>query len=277
MNETGRGGIRREFFRRAALGFPWGALLVHVIFVVSGAFAYPRPEGTAVPVVTAAMAEAFGNPVTAALVQLIWSGLFGAALATARIPFLLERRLLLWSSLHFLATAAVFTLAGWQCRWFPYRSTWLCLSGLLLLCYILRWSIRFLEWQSDVRALRKSAGLDAREPPWKTLAPYLLLAAAVELLLPPGLMLVDAVDVPVLTGMFYPFLILPLFSFISACSLGTRLPRWWLAYPAVCMVLTLPCIALIYNSTALFQAWMTGIPALAGGLLGALLRKAKKS
>ena len=184
--------------------------------------------------------------------------------------------MLLWSGVHFLGTAAVFSLAGWQCRWFPYLDTWLCLLGLLLLCYVLRWTVRFLEWQADVRAIRKSSGLDTAEPPWKTLAPCLLLAAGVELLLPPALCLVDAVDVPVLTGIFYPFLILPLFCFVSAYSLGTRLRRWWLAYVPVCMLLTLPCIVLIYNPSALFQIWVTGIPALAGGLLGTVVRKLKK-
>ncbi len=155
MSETGD--ARREFFRRAAAGFPWGALGVQMLFIAGSAFAYPQPEGTAVPLVTAAMAEAFGNPVTAALAQIFWSGLLGMALNTMEIPFLLERRTLPWSVIHFLATAAMFSLAGWRCRWFPYRETWLCLLGLLLLCYVLRWGIRFLEWQVDVRAIRRSS------------------------------------------------------------------------------------------------------------------------
>jgi len=274
MSDTGD--VRREFFRRAALGFPWGGLGICLAFLAGGAFYYPQPEGAAVPLVTTAMAEAFGNPVSAALAQIFWSGLLGIALNTMEIPFLLERNTLLWSAVHFLATAAAFSLAGWRCRWFPYFETWLCLLGLLLLCYVLRWSVRFLGWQADVRAMRKSAGLDAPEPPGKTLAPYLLLMAAVELLLPPGLRLADAPDVPVLTGLFYPFLILPLFCFFSACPLGIRLRRWWLAYPPACMVLTLPCVFLLYNDTALFQAWVAGTAALLGGLLGLVLRKIKK-
>ena len=268
--------VRREFLRRAEQGFPWGVVLIYLVFVLGNAFSIPRPEGGSLLVVSQAMAEAYGSPVRAALVQFFWSGFLGAALNTMEVPFLLERRTLLWSGAHFLGTAAVFSLAGWRCRWFPIWESWLCLLGLLLLLYVLKWSVRFLEWQSDVWAIRKSSGLDTAEPPWKALLPYLLLAAAVELLLPPGLALVDAVDVPVLTGLFYPFLILPLFCFFSAWSLGGRLRLWWLIYPAACTVLTLPCIALVYNSSALFQFWMTGIPGLAGGLLGAALRKLKK-
>lgn len=274
MSETVN--IRGEFLRRAREGFPWGVALVYLVFLFGGMFVIPAPKDNALPMVTAAMAEAYGNPVTAALAQFFWSGLLGAALWTAEVPFLLERRTLLWSGAHFLGTAAVFSLAGWRCRWFPIRESWLCLLGLLLLVYVLRWSVRFIEWQADIRAIQKSSGLDAAEPPWKTLAPYLLLAAAVELLLPPALMLVDARDFPVLTGVFYPFLILPLFCFFSACPLGQRLRRWWLVYPPFCMALTLPCIALVYNSTALFHLWMVGIPALAGGLLGTVLGRLKK-
>lgn len=268
--------VRREFLRRAKRDFPWGIVLVYLVFVLGNAFAIPRPEGGTLLVVSEAMAEAYGSPVRAALAQLFWSGLLGAALGTAEVPFLLERGTLLWSGAHFLATAAVFSLAGWRCRWFPYVETWLCLLGLLLLLYVLKWSVRFLEWQADIWAIRKSSGLDAAEPPWRTLAPYLLLAAAVELLLPPGLALVDAVDFPVLTGIFYPYLILPLFCFFSACPLGTRLRRWWLVYPAACGALTLPCVFLLYNYTALFQAWAAGIAALTGGLLGTVLGRLKK-
>ena len=110
--------------------------------------------------------EAYGSPVAAALAQFFWSGLLGAALNTMEVPFLLERRTLLWSGAHFLGTAAVFSLAGWRCRWFPIRESWLCLLGLLLLLYVLKWSVRFLEWQSDVWAIRKSSGLEGADPPF---------------------------------------------------------------------------------------------------------------
>ena len=264
----------RELFRRAKAGFPWGVAAVYLVFLFGGMFVISAPKSNALPMVTEAMAKAYGNPVTAALVQFFWSGLLGAVLSTIEVPFLLERRTLLWSAVHFLATAAVYSLAGWRCRWFPYVETWLYLLGLLLLLYVLRWSVRFLEWQADVWAIRKSSGLDTAEPPWKTLAPYLILAAAVELLLPPALMLVDAVDVPVLTGMFYPFLILPLFCFFSACSLGRRKPwRQSLGYAALCAVLPVADVFGLYNFTAIFQVGVAGVAALTGGLLGRVLWK----
>ena len=103
---TERGEISRELVRRAAIGFPLGVAAVYLIFLLGGLFAFPVPEGTAVSVVTAAMAEHWGNPVTAALMQFCWSGLLGAVLETAEIPFRLERRTALWSVAHYMLTAA---------------------------------------------------------------------------------------------------------------------------------------------------------------------------
>lgn len=266
--------IFRELARRAAIGFPRGVALVYLVFLLGGLFAFPAPE-SGVSVVTATMAEHWGNPVTAALVQVVWSGLLGAVLETAEVPFHLERRTALWSGVHFLLTATVFSLAGWQCRWFPYQETWLCLLGLLLLCYLLMWAVRYVGWQQDVRAIRKGVGLqeEPERPVWQRALPYGLLAAGVELLLPWLLQLVDARDVPVLTGIFYPFLILPLFCFFSGLPLAKRCRLLWLSYPVLCGVLTLPCVFLLYNSSALFQAWVAAISALAGGILGVFLRK----
>ena len=274
---TERREIFRELARRAAVGFPRGVALVYLVFLLGSLFAFPAPE-SGVPVVTAAMAERWGNPVTAALVQVVWSGLLGAVLETAEVPFRLERRTALWSGVHFLLTAAVFSLAGQQCRWFPYRETWLCLLGLLLLCYLLMWAVRYLGWRQDVRAIRKGVGLQEKpeQPPLRRALPYTVLAAAVELFLPWLLRIVDARDVPVLTGIFYPFLILPLFCFFSGWSLAKRCRRLWLAYPVLCGILTLPCVFLLYNSSALFHVWVAAIAALAGGLLGTLWKKSRK-
>ena len=274
---TERREIARELARRAAIGFPWGVALVYLVFLLGSLLAFPAPE-SGVPVVTAAMTEKWGNPVTAALVQFLWSGLLGAVLETAEVPFRLERRTALWSGVHFLLTAAVFSLAGWQCRWFPYRETWLCLLGLLLLCYLLMWAVRYVGWRQDIRAIRKGVGLpeEPESPGWQKAVPYALLAAAVELLLPWLLRLVDARDVPVLTGIFYPLLILPLFCFFSGVSLAKRCRLLWLGYPVLCGVLTLPCVFLLYNSRALFQVGVAAIAALAGGAIGALREKNRK-
>ena len=112
--------------------------------------------------------------------------------------------------------------------------------------------------------------------PGRRMVPYLLLTAAVELCLPWLLRAVDARDVPVLTGLFYPFLILPLSAFLSAHAAGRRCPwPWVLLYAVLCGLLTVPNVFLLYNYTALFHFWTAGIAALLGGLLGCLRRKIK--
>lgn len=114
--------------------------------------------------------------------------------------------------------------------------------------------------------------------PGRRMVPYLLLTAAVELCLPWLLRAVDARDVPVLTGLFYPFLILPLSTFLSAHAAGRRCPcpwPWVLLYAVLCGLLTVPNVFLLYNYTALFHFWTAAIAALLGGLLGCLRRKIK--
>ena len=44
---TERGEISRELVRRAAIGFPFGAALVYLVFLLGGLFGFPAPEGTA--------------------------------------------------------------------------------------------------------------------------------------------------------------------------------------------------------------------------------------
>lgn len=306
--------FRRELIRRWAIGFPWGAAGVYLIFLLGNLFTIPAPANGMIWVVSDTLSSRWGSPVTAALVQFLWSGALGAMLSMAGLPFLAERRTLLWSGLHLLLTALVFSLAGWRCGWFPYAETWMLLLGLLLLCYLLMWVIHWIGWRQDLRLLRLSAGLPLdgagsshkkdgacledftatrnlpkksqenssalpeEQPvsPGRRLASYLLLAAAAELLLPWLLRAVDAPDVPVLTGLFYPFLILPLFAFFSARAAGKRCSwPWTLLYAVLCGLLTVPNVFLLYNDTALFQSWTAGIAALLGGLLGCLRRKIK--
>lgn len=274
--------VLREILRRAFRGFPWGVALVYLVFVTENAFAVPAPSGGNLLVVPQAMAEAYGSPVTAALVQMLWSGLLGAALGTAEVPFLLERGTLLWSGVHILVTAAVFLLTGWRCRWFPDISmwdTWWMVLLFLLLGYVVRWAVRFLGWQADLRAMRRAAGLDPdpEEPPGRAMIPYLLLAAGAEILAPLALIFASPLNFWALAGLVYPYIVLPFFCFVSASSLAARFRRRWLAYPPVCMVMILPTVFIMYNRSALFFVGVAGAASLAGGLTGTLLRRLKKN
>ena len=93
-------------------------------------------------------------------------------------------------------------------------------------------------------------------------------------LLPPVLSWIDRtliVDLPLLSGLIMPYLILPAAGFSSGMSLGKR-QGVCLLYPAACFVCYLPMVFLLFNSSAMFHCFIAAVSALAGNLLGWLLR-----
>ena len=70
-------------------------------------------------------------------------------------------------------------------------------------------------------------------------------------------------------------MMLPCFCLRTGWSAGRRFGGA-LLYPAACGLLTVPCVFLLYNPSALFQVWMAAVPALAGNLLGALVKRRKE-
>ena len=94
------------------------------------------------------------------------------------------------------------------------------------------------------------------------------------LALPAVLGLWDAPDVPVLRGLLFPWLLLPVGCFFSALSLGRRKGVCPL-YPAACALLTLAAVCLVYNSTAWPYCIVALAFSLAGSLIGAALRNVR--
>ena len=178
---------------------------------------------------------------------------------------------------HLLCSSALFAGVCWICGLPP--ANWqglLLLLGIYWLMYLVVWLLRYLRWRAELDAIRRALGLarPAAGGVWQArlLKPYLLLAGALELLLPLVLRLLETgSDIPVLTGLFYPYLLLPFLCLAVGWSAGRRFGITWLL-PVACGVLTLPCVFLIYNYTALFQAGAAFVFALAGNLLGALVR-----
>lgn len=181
---------------------------------------------------------------------------------------------------HLLCSSALFAGVCWICGLPP--ANWqglLLLLGIYWLMYLVVWLLRYLRWRAELDAIRRALGLarPAAGGVWQArpLKPYLLLAGALELLLPLLLRLLDPPDVPVLTQLFYPYLLLPFFCLAVGWSAGRRFGVAWLL-PVACGVLTLPCVFLVYNYTALFQAGVGFMSALAGNLLGALVRRVRR-
>lgn len=209
----------------------------------------------------------------AALGLLLWFA-FGAEIGAATLPFAgdgpaLVRRTLL----HFAAMAA--TLSLWVLLNFGARELPFFLL-LLFLVYPLVWLGRWVGWYAEVALLRKKLGLSPGPSPlkWKETLPYAPFALFLCLLLPAVLSLFDAPDVPVLTGLIYLYLLLPVGSFCSGLSLARR-QGFCPLYPPLCALCFLAAVPLVYNVSALPFCAVTLCAALLGELAGLLTRRGK--
>lgn len=211
---------------------------------------------------------------------LLCAGLGGAA-GAATLPFADDgRQLLLRSWAHFAVTSALFVLLmarfyGW---WWEGL---LLLEGMLAVLYALIWLGRWVGWYVEVMQLRAMLGLDAGPSPlkWRETLPYLPFV----LLLCDGLPLLlywvddrvnqgSFVDIPVLSGMLLPFVLLPAGGFFAGVSLGKRQGVCPL-YPLACFVCYLPMLSLVWTAQ-LSHCFLAAVPALAGNVLGWLYRRA---
>ena len=156
---------------------------------------------------------------------LLWS-LFGALAGIATLPFADGgRQVLLRSLCHFVLMGL--TLWAWVMLNFPYEP----LPGLMLtfllpygLVYVLIWLGRWVGWYAEAAQIREKLGLAPGRSflKWKETLPHIVFALLLCLVVPLVLRLCDAHDVPVLSGLYDPYLLLPLGGFLSALSLGRR-------------------------------------------------------
>lgn len=145
----------------------------------------------------------------------------GRRWGVATLPFAGDGSALVGRTLaHFALTAA--TVGLWVGLNFGVRETAAFLVPLALV-YLLVWLGRWVGWYAEVSAIRERLGL-APGPSlfhWRETLPYVPFAALLCLLLPFVLRLCDASDVPVLSGLLYPYLLLPVGAFCSALSWGS--------------------------------------------------------
>ena len=183
----------------------------------------------------------------AALGLLLWFA-FGAEIGVATLPFADGGATLVCRTLlHFAAMAA--TVAAWSLLNFRPVETLAFLVPLALV-YVLVWLGRWVGWYVELTAIREKLGLAPGPSPlkWRETLPYLPFAALLCLALPLVLRLCDGGYVPVLSGLLYPYILLPVGAFCSGLSLGRDWP--------------LVTIALVCS--------------LAGNLAGSALRRVRK-
>lgn len=201
----------------------------------------------------------------------------GAAAGVATLPFADDgRSLLLRSAAHLGVTAVLFGLLAAQ---LGARGTeLLAWEAILFLLYAVVWLGRWIGWYVEVMQLRTLLGLAPGPSPlkWRETLPHLAFALFLCDWLPLLLRWADhavSADVPVLSGLVLPYLLLPVAGFSSGLSLGKRQGVCPL-YPLACFVCYLPMVFLLFNSSAMFHCFMVAVPALAGNVLGWLYRRA---
>lgn len=210
------------------------------------------------------------------LVCLLCAALGGAA-GAATLPFADDgKSLLLRSGIHLAVTASLFGLLMAQLG--AEGVELLVWEAILALLYAVVWLGRWIGWYVEVIQLRTLLGLSPGPSPlkWRETLPYLpfvlFLCNGLPLLLRWADHAVSA-DVPVLSGLILPYLLLPVGGFCSGLSLGKRQGVCPL-YPTACLVCYLPMVFLLFNRTALFHSVMAVLPALLGNVMGWMYRRA---
>lgn len=214
------------------------------------------------------------------VVCLLCTGLGGAA-GVATLPFADDgKSLLLRSAAHFAVTSVLFLLLmaqfyGWD--W----AVLLLLEGMLALLYTLIWLGRWIGWYVEVMQLRTLLGLEAGPTPlkWRETLPYvpfvLLLCDGLPLLLrwaEHEIQRGSVLELPILSALLLPFVLLPVGGFFAGVSLGKRQGVCPM-YPLACFVCYLPMLSLV-STAALFHCFLAAVPALAGNVLGWMYRRA---
>lgn len=217
--------------------------------------------------------EALGGLLGAAL----W-GLFGAGAAVATLPFAGSgKALVLRTLLHFGYMAL--TLSAWAILNFRPTEVLAFLVPLALI-YVLVWLGRWVGWYVELSAIRERLGLSPAPSPlrWRETLPYVPFAALLCLLLPLVLRLCDGGYVPVLSGLLYPYILLPVGAFCSGLSLGRR-RGFCPLYPAACVLgilVFIPLARLFSNMYDWPLVTIALVCSLAGNLAGSALRRVRK-
>ena len=204
--------------------------------------------------------------------------LLGAEIGAATLPFAGEGRVLVLRTMaHFALTAG--TVALWAGLTFDPAGAALLLL-LLAVVYVLVWLGRWVGWYVELSAIREKLGLDPGPSPlkWRATLPYVPFAALLCLLLPLALRLFDGGYVPVLSGLLYPYLLLPIGGFCSALSLGRR-RGFCPLYPAacvLCILLFIPLARLFSNMYDWPMVTIALVCSLAGNLVGTALRQVRR-
>lgn len=207
----------------------------------------------------------------------LWA-LFGAEVGIATLPFADSgRELVVRSLIHYAVTAATVVVWAELNIHDMFWETLLMFLIPLTLVYVLVWLGRLAAWWSELDAIREKLGLAPVPSPlkWRESLPSLGFALLLCLAVPLALHFFDPPDVPALTAILWPLLLVPVGGFMGGLSLGKR-RGFCPVYPIACALLTLAATLLLNNSVPLVNGGIALTAALAGNLSGAARYRRKQ-
>ena len=256
---------QKRFLIRALIG---GAAGVALAALCHKALFSP---GFSAPALCQPLIDLVGDGAAVVITYLLCFAL-GAAVGLATLPFADEGRALVVQSLgHFALTAGICALLLGLCFGVRQWPSWLLGLGLLALFYVLVWLARWVGWYAEADAIRKKLGLFH----WREILPYLPFALVLCWAVPGVIRLLDPADVPVLSALLLPYVLLPAGGLASGLTLGRRQGLCPL-YAILCGLLYLPTVFILYNQTALFHCVILFAAVFLGSGLGAVWRRRGK-
>ena len=270
---------KKAFLLRALIGGLCGLLVMLAITFLANSLSIlgSTPDYTDLVLVSHGAQERFGSYALAVVGQSLLVFALGAAAGVSTLPFAEDgKALVLRSLLHFGVTGTLYALLLVLCLDIPINllPVWL---GILAALYLVIWLGRYVGWYVELVQIRRSLGLRPGSSVlhWRETLPYLPVLVLLCDVLPLLARLCDPADVPVLSGLVLPFLLLPLGSFFSGASLGKR-QSFCPLYPVLAFVLYLPMVFLLYNASAMFHCCVAACASLLGNLLAAAIRRRRK-
>lgn len=270
---------RKSFLLRALIGGLCGLLvmLAIVFFANSISILGSTPDYTDLVLVGHGAQKRFGSYALAVAVQSLLVFALGAAAGVSTLSFAEDSKtLVLRSLLHFGVTGSLYALLLVLCLDIMPQNlpVWL---GILAALYLVIWLGRYVGWYVELVQIRRRLGLNPGPSvlKWRETLPYLPVLVLLCDVLPLLARLCDPADVPALSGLVFPFLLLPLGSFFSGVSLGKR-QGFCPLYPVLAFALYLPMVFLLYNASAIFHCYIVACASMLGNLLGVAIRRRRK-
>jgi len=246
------------FQKQMILRFLFGGVLfagaTSLLFCFWNGNLYPIPS-----VLIEARESLFGSLAMAIAFQTLLLFLLGGLLGVATLPFdATGHKLMLQSLGHFLLTGAAVALTAWDCMGADAWNLVTLYLSLYAFLYLTVWITRYLGWRREVSLLRRALTLP--EPPpsplyWRESLPYLILLAALFLLLRPFVEGIDRYNgfdvIPVVRGFLLPYIVYPWIALLLGYAVGRHVGKT----PLVAVTVFVSFLPNLLYSSIRYRVW----------------------